>query len=269
LRTSMQTCFHDSTRPIFALLTVLLFAWPAAAEPPPEKDWEIRFTPYIEFSNIAGSMTAEGREIDINAGFGDIFKRLNFAAFGEVGVRWRRLVASVDVIYTNLGDKRSFGPLPLEWELEQVIVDAKFGYRLLSRHVGPGSPEAGSTRGRLDLDLLAGLRYWQADTDFDVGPLPFDVHQDWVEPLFGFRLGWQPFERWWFGARGDAGGFSAGNAEVTWRAALLGSFALGRHWDLVAGYRALGIAEANGSGVSRAALDYVMHGPVLGVSLHF
>ena len=62
----MQACSSDFTRSIFALLTVLLFAWPAVAEPPPEKDCEIRITPYIEFSNIAGSMTAQGREIDIS-----------------------------------------------------------------------------------------------------------------------------------------------------------------------------------------------------------
>jgi len=41
LRTSMQTCFHDSTRPIFALLTLLVVAGPAAAErgalPQPEE----------------------------------------------------------------------------------------------------------------------------------------------------------------------------------------------------------------------------------------
>ncbi len=265
----MQACSHDFTRSILVLLTVLLVAWPAAAEPPPEKDWEVRITPYLEFSNIDGSVAVRGQEIDIGVGFGDIFRRLNFAAFAEAGVRWRRLVASVDVIYTNLGDRTSLGPLRLEWELEQLIVDAKFGYRVLSRHVGPGSAEAGSARGRLDLDLLAGLRYWNVDTDFVLGPVPFDVGQDWVEPVFGFRLGWRPFERWWFGARGDAGGFNVGKAEVTWRAALLGSFALGRRWDLVAGYRALGIAEQDGGGASGAALDYVMHGPVLGVSLHF
>jgi hypothetical protein len=265
----MQADARGLARSIFALLTVLLVAWPAVAEPPPRKDWEVRITPYVEFTNIVGSARAENFEIDIDAGFGDIFKRLNLALFGEVGVRWRRLVASVDVIYANLGDETSVGPLPLEWELEQLIVDAKFGYRVLSRHVGPGSAEAGSARGRLEIDLLAGLRHWNVGTDFAVGSVPFDVNQDWVEPVVGFQLAWQPFERWWFGARGDAGGFNAGKAEVTWRAALLGSFALGRHWDLVAGYRALGIAEEDGSGARRAALDYVMHGPLLGVSLHF
>ena len=103
----------DSTRSIFfPLSTVLLFAWPAVAEPPPQKDWEIRITPYVELTNIVGSVTAENFEIDIDAGFGDIFRRLNLALFGEAGVRWRRLVASVDVIYPNLGDKASLVLLP-------------------------------------------------------------------------------------------------------------------------------------------------------------
>ena len=47
---------------------------------------------------------------------------------------------------------------------------------------GPGSAEAGSARGRLDLDLLAGLRYWNVGTDFSAGPVPFDVNQ----PVVGF-----------------------------------------------------------------------------------
>ena len=111
----MQACSHDFTRSIFALLTVLLVAWPAAAEPPPEKDWEVRITPYLEFSNIDGSVAVRGQEIDIGVGFGDIFRRLNFAAFAEAGVRWRRLVASVDVIYVNLGDRTRLGPFPLAW----------------------------------------------------------------------------------------------------------------------------------------------------------
>ncbi|MDJ0851046.1 MAG: hypothetical protein QNK04_21960 [Myxococcota bacterium] len=260
---------------LLIVVAALLVAGVAAAEPHPEKDWEIRITPYLWFTNAVGSVRADGFEIDIDAGFGDIFENLNLALFAEVDVRWRRFVAYVDIIYANLGDKTRLGPVPLEWELEKLIVDAKFGYRVLSRHVGPGPAEAGSARGRLDLDLLAGVRYWNVTTDIFVGSLPivgplrFDAKQEWAEPLVGFQLGWRPCERWWFGARADAGGFHAGKAEVTWRAALVGRFSLSRRWDLLAGYRALGIAEDDGSGADRASLDFVMHGPVLGVSFHF
>lgn len=319
-------------------LLCALFAFAAqaeeAADGPPR--WEVTITPYLWLTALEGEIGADGAAVDVDAGIGDVLDALNIGLAGVAEVRRDRWIFVLEGFFAELEDEveagpavRSFGPAtatrtvtgplgnprqvrvavprtdvavgPVEVDAttRQTLVDAKLGYRVLSRSFGElqgGEPEDDPRR--LELDLFAGARYVRFETELDVfvpavqvpgfnvsaslpafpnlqlgdveipgvtvGGLDADLEEtvDWVDPILGLRARVDLGERLWAGVRGDLGGFGIGSAsDFTWQAMALLGWRLSEHWILSGGYRGLGY--------DREPFDLVQHGPILGLSYRF
>jgi hypothetical protein len=135
--------------------------------------------------------------------------------------------------------------------------------------------------GVINLDLLAGARYWRQDVEIaaTLGALGIPVaaaarsgQVDWVDPIVGARLGYGVAPGQSVLLRGDIGGFGVGS-EFSWQVLAtynakicdLNGYAI----DGFVGYRALAVDYSQGSGGRRYEMDAVQHGPVLGMSVRF
>lgn len=313
----------------------LLWAVEAAAEPPPPRSasggWEVTVSPYVWATAIDGEVQARGATVDVDSDFGDIVEKLNLGLMGLVEVRRDRFVALFDGFWARLEDEFEagprnlafgprtvrggprgavqlavprvevpVGPLEVEAELEEVILDLKLGYRVLSHSLdGAPDPADRDARGRfLEVDLLAGARYWYLRTEIDVAlpaiqvpgfaispsvpafprlALPdvripgvtfggidrtFEESTDWVDPVVGGRVRADLGDRVSVVFLGDVGGFGIGSAsDFTWTAWATVAYRLGDHWSLGLGYKA--------QEIDRESADLLTHGPVLGLRYRF
>ncbi len=308
-------------------LAAILWAWlllaiPASAEvaaPEPDASDELVFviTPYIWGTAIDGEVGAKGNTADVSASFSDIVSDLNAGIMGTVEARQDRFIVLLDGFAAWLEDdvhqgartvavpgvplvNATIGPSKVDVKLTQVIVDLKFGWRVLSLPTVSllgAAPSSEDTR-RFTLDLLAGGRYWYLKTELDlkvpvtlsVGlppgtPLPpglgdlelpslttdgidrdIDADSDWVDPVVGARTGIDLTEQLSLSLLGDIGGFDIGSAsKFSWKTNALVSWRLSESWLLVAGYQALNVQRERGD----ADVDLTMHGPVVGLGFQF
>jgi hypothetical protein len=71
--------------------------------------------------------------------------------------------------------------------------------------------------------------------------------------------------------RGDIGGFGL-QSQFEWQALAGYSYAwqfTGYQLAGVIGYRALGVNYVNGTGIDTNSINVVLHGPIIGFSVHF
>jgi len=140
-------------------------------------------------------------------------------------------------------------------ELAQIFVGA------LHRVVEQEPMEGGE--GGLEVDLLFGLLYTEADVDIDFADFSggFDGHESWVDPLFGIRSRFDFGPKWGGSLEMDVGGFDLfdGSELVTRSTALVGrKFAGGR--VLYFGWRIMDI----GSEQDDFEVDMTLDGPMVG-----
>ncbi|MGH7286827.1 MAG: hypothetical protein ACREI8_02275, partial [Myxococcota bacterium] len=263
------------------LLVSLLLPTPAVAA----DEWEFSVTPYIWGTAITGDVGAKGNTADVDASFSDILENLNAAIMGTVEARNDRFIILFDGFGAWLEDdvdvgaktvnvpgfplvNATIGPSKVDVKLTQVVLDLKFGWRVLSLPTVAllGEAPASEDTRRFSLDLLAGGRYWYLKTELDlkvpvtlsVGlppgtPLPpglgdldlpslttdginrdIDADSDWVDPVVGARTGIDLTEQISLSLLGDVGGFDIGSAsKFSWKANALLSWQFSESWALV------------------------------------
>jgi hypothetical protein len=144
----------------------------------------------------------------------------------------------------------------IEFTNENLMVTAVAGYALIP----PGDVE---------LDLIAGARWWTIDADlrFSGGALDGALLSDdesWIDPLIGLRgtrsLGDQHFLSGW----AVAGGFGA-NADEMWDVMGAAGYRLGERFWMLAGYRFLSVEFREDA----FAYDVEQSGPMLGAVIRF
>ncbi len=159
----------------------------------------------------------------------------------------------------------------------------------------------GSGPGYTALDVLGSARYWSQDVDLSLkidGKLTADIEADfkrvglklkrkvsgsrsvvvarandleWVDPVVGARMRHVFASGSEFNLVGDVGGFGAGS-EFSWQAVATYGFdvnAFGTTMRSVVGYRALYVDYSEIGQHGRDGLDWVQHGPVLGVAFRW
>lgn len=307
-----------------ALVLLLAFAQPASALPPEDKDWDVRLRMYGWALALDTTIAAGGVQTEIDKSFFSILGDLGWAVMGGVEGRWGRALLLMDVFGSQLvvdetgsprtrdfqalsagpGGELTFGEFDVHARLTTWFLDVKPGYRVLSLPMSKltGGAEDPEDRRRLDVDLLAGLRYWNVTnkTTYEVEPasltvggvsvpvpdlgdrvsrgrvhFPGEVLRngadrsvqdtvDWVDPLVGLRVTAGVTRRWSVFALGDVGGWDVGSAsDLTWQAMGGSYFALSERWLLTAAYRAVAVER-------EPALDEaIMHGPQFGVEFRF
>jgi hypothetical protein len=151
------------------------------------------------------------------------------------------------------------------------------------------------------LDVMGSARYWNQDVDLSLrvrGTLTAEVQADfkrvgldfrrkvkgaravavarasdleWVDPVVGGRMRHQFASGSEFNLEGDVGGFGAGS-EFSWQAVATYGFdvnVFNTTMRSVLGYRALSVDYSQTGAHGRSGLDWIQHGPVLGVAFRW
>lgn len=279
-----------------ALLSILLTIAnmvPARAQETPA--WTFSVTPYAWLMGTTGNLTAKGQTVDVNAGIVDMFGKTDtlVALMSNFEARRGKLQFGLDFIYTQMVATPGFAtqrnPLPF------LNFSAAAGANVKSTLIvveGTAGYEIARLQEATAIDGLVGVRYWHAMTDIDFGftattsigspeaaglsrsggfAVASTGSMDWADPIVGLRLRHELAPHHHLRLRGDVGGFGVGS-QFTWQTfgGYSYEFSSGpTSWAAVLGYRALGVNYAAGSGLDSRAINLVMHGPVLGLTIKF
>jgi hypothetical protein len=190
------------------------------------------------------------------------------------------------------GNLKIAGDAQLDYQ--QTIIQSGVFYEVAK---WPSSGGAGFTA----FDLMASARYWSQDTELSLdvrGDLNAEViagfqrigldvkrnikgkratvvarsgDLEWVDPVVGGRVRHQFASGSDFVFEGDVGGFGAGS-EFSWQAVATYGFdvrCFGTPLRTVVGYRALFVDYSENTQHGKSGVDWVEHGPLLGVSFRW
>ena len=121
-----------------------------------------------------------------------------------------------------------------------------------------------------DVDLGAGLRFWNLDNRLKIGPgilnlaIEHSEAENWLDPVLAARLIARLGGPWSVTLIGDVGGFDVGS-RLTWQALGTVNYRWDESWTFHAGYRALHVDYRSG----RFLYDTTMHGPILAATYRF
>ncbi len=240
----------------------------------PTSDWRFIAQPYGWLPlKIKGPIEVGPTSTDMDIDLRTLLEDLKFVVEGGFELtndEWSFLVWG---LYLNVGtDVKTTVPLLGTFDtslgFKMTLVDMAVAYRVDEWPLG-------STSATWGLDLLAGVIVW--DTDLQVserGPFGFDPGIDeqdtWVDFIIGGRILFNITDEFSASVRGEVGGFGIGSSsDLTWNITVLGEYKISPKVGLVAGYRYLDVDWESGSGLSRIGYDWTIHGPILGVSIHF
>lgn len=271
------------------------------SEPAADPDaWRFRVALYGWAPTVAGSLTARGQTVDVNASFVQILQKsdslIGYMGYfeankGRVGLYLDTVWAKLGIGMSSASYRNPIAGLTLSTSTSTVgtysfaIIEAGGLYEIAHWPGSPGSFTA--------LDGLLGFRYWNnsVDLNFDVnGTVDFtrlgnalghnlEVSRsfgiarsgslNWVDPVVGLRLRHQFTPAQEIMVRGDVGGFGF-QSNFQWQAVAVYSYAwqfTGYQLAALAGYRALGVDYTNVG--SNNSINLVLHGPIIGFSVRF
>lgn len=172
------------------VLAMLLFAAVVQAA---DGEWEYVIAPYFLGAGMDGTTAVRGREVEIDASFGDILNHLEFGFMGHMEASNDKWVIISDIFYAGLGAQ----PPNVTIDFNQWIIDGGVG-----RKLGP------------NFEVLAGGRINRLDAKLGFrGPLGIEVEdsRNWFDPYIGGRLIAPLSDRFAIYVRGDIGGFGIGS----------------------------------------------------------
>jgi hypothetical protein len=271
---------------------------PTSETAAPAKDdpdaWRFRATVYGWLMSVSGNLTAHGQTVDLDASFIQLVQKSDSLAAvmayfeadkGPVGFYTDFVWASLGFDKSTASYRNPIAGLKLSattttaLTYSMTIVEAGGLYEVAHWPGSPGSFTA--------VDALLGVRYWNNSTDVNldvIGSVDFShlgiergrsfaIAQsgsvNWVDPVIGFRVRHQFTPSQEVLVRGDIGGFGF-QSRFEWQALAGYSYAWqfsGYQLAGVIGYRALGVNAA--SDVNANGANIVLHGPIIGFSVHF
>jgi opacity protein-like surface antigen len=229
------------------------------AGPPASGGWQFSLTPYFWAAGLDGDVGVGGRTASVDVGFSDIADTLDMGALLTFEARKQRWGLLLDVIYLKMStDEGTPGPLFSNVDLgtKELVLEGDIAYRVLEREHG-------------GLDVLGGFRYWNQDTELDLGAgllpgIELSQSENWVDPVVGVRYETALAKRWSLRLRGDIGGFGV-SSDFTWQAFARVNYDISDRFSVVFGYRHLDV-DFEDDGFT---YDVATSGPALGVSLRF
>jgi opacity protein-like surface antigen len=243
-------------------------AWAQGAA---QDSWQLEVTPYLWASGMDGTVGVQGVEADLDAKFEDILEQLDSAFLATLELRRGRWGLLLDGIYFKLE-----GEGAQSWQGPGGIGSATGELEVTSTLNVYQFAAAYRVREDVAIDLIAGARYTQLETELDLtvttgGLLPGGARRvsgdkDWWDPILGIRLQIPFGERWTGVLYGDYGGFGVGS-DATYQAIAGVNWQFSEHFSLKAGYRYVyQDYEDDDDGFK---WDVASHGPYLGVGMRF
>jgi len=210
--------------------------------------WSFDLTLYGVAAGMDGDVTVHGIPADLDVGFDDVLKNLEFGAMGRVRVGYDRWAISTDVIYMALGASKN----GVSADIDQWMVQPQLEYHVCR-----------------SFDAYAGARYNNLHGEIR-GPLGRNPTgtQAWWDPVIGARISLPIVKKLSFDLRGDVGGFGI-NSDLTWQVEPVLNWRFTKWGSVQAGYRLLSTDYETGSGGNKFRYDVLVHGPQLGFTLHF
>lgn len=248
-----------------ALTPVTAFA--ADVVPPADTgDWTFTAAAYLWGSGISGTSGVFGlppQEVDV--GFSDILKDLNFAFMGLGEARNGRFVLGMDLTYTKVGSSvdnpRKADTLlinKINIDTTNWMVTGFGGYTVFDNDV-------------VRLDAIAGGRLWSVNSDFtlksDFPAINGRSDSDgatWVDPLVGAKAKIDVTPDIYVSAWAMIGGFGVGS-DLMWDLMAGAGYEFTDNFSLFAGYRAASVDYSNDGFV----YDIVQQGPVAAAVFRF
>jgi hypothetical protein len=226
-----------------------------------QEDWSFVLAPYLLAPSIGGTTTLGRVGGDVSIDPGDIWD--NFESGGMLRFEGRHDTGfgfALDYSFMNLGDGATSPIGDVRVNYEQSVLEAVGTYRL-NGYDG-------------HIDIYAGLRHWDIDTQVSVltGPATGQINRGatWTDPIAGLRWQRRLTPKWRVIMQGDLGG-GVGGSDFTWNA--MGGLAYDR-WEntsVFLMYRALGVDYEEGIRGTSSFFEYdtVTQGLLAGVGFRF
>lgn len=228
---------------------------------------------YMFAPEIRGDLGIGSVETDIDVGFDDILKNLDMGAMIYVEHRRDKWSFIADAAYLGVsadGSSSSNNLLTVSVDVEfsQTLLEGFVGYRVFEKQY--------TDQQELGVDLLGGLRYnrigFELDSSVSVlgltNPASRERTLDWVDPVVGMRIQYQPALKWGTSLWLDYGGFGI-ESDSAYQIAATIHYMFDNNIKVVGGWRHYYFDYEEGSGTSRVALDLDYSGPILGVAFRF
>jgi hypothetical protein len=235
------------------------------AAPPaagPDNQWHLSISPYLWFPGVHGALGANDRAVGIHVSAADLLSHFRFGLMGTVEARHNRILIPIDLMYVRLRDDKgiplgAFGATTATVTATEFIFTPKLGVTVIKARM-------------LQVDALAGLRYWHFGENLSFSPsilgLNFSRSQNWVDPLVGGRITVPFSPKLAVTAAGDVGGWGVGS-QLDYQVVGLLEYKVKPNMTLEAGYRYLFVDYAAG-GIHNGILNTAMSGIVFGATIN-
>lgn len=244
----------------FAVAAMILVA-PMVSAQSSSNEWQFAIAPYVWLAGMDGSLTIGGHEEgDGSVDFDNIIDSLEFAFMGHFDMRNEHWVISSDLLFLDLGGSRDYT------EGDDTLGTVSTGFDATLFEV------VGGYRVTPAVTLLAGARL--VDMGMSIsweGTLEdrrLDASKTFVDPLVGLHVFAPLSQKWWFGFRGDVGGFGVGS-ELTWQAYADIGFRVSHVVSVLAGYHVIDMDYESATDVVPVELDIQVSGPQIAIAFTF
>ena len=257
---------------VFAIAALLLTAAPlhAADLPPPPAPLApitvpgptFALTGYFWASALDGRTSTvpplPAAKVDLS--FADIMKDFNGGIMGAAEMRIGRWGFVADAMFSQVtSDAKLPGPYfsSVKLRSQTLTLQGSALYRIYEDQT-------------FDVDVGAGLRFWNLDNKLKILPGALNVRIDhseseaWVDPVIAARMTARLGGPWSLTLAGDIGGFDVG-ARLTWQALGSINYQWNENWVFRAGYRALYVDYRK----DNFLYDVTMHGPIIAATYKF
>jgi hypothetical protein len=240
-------------------------AAPVAA--PDEAPWQFGITVPIWIAGIDGNATVLGHQQNVNISFDQLKDHLDASLALGLDVSKGKFGLYGDFMYMKFSGGFT-GPLGgnTSADLKFVLANAGVSYRLLK--TGEEHP--------FILAGTAGIRYWYADTTLTFrGPrgvvnLNGGNTYNLVDPVIGLRGSQYLTRKLHLDFSGDIGGFDISHdTDITWSATGVLTYDFVKWFSLSAGYQAVALDVANGSGASKNGVNLIFNGVLIALKVKF
>jgi hypothetical protein len=237
----------------------------------PTDPWQFGVTIPLWAPKIDGNVTVRGHQEDVNVSFNTLREHLDASFSLAVDARKGKFDLFGDVGYMKFSADQKFpdGHVKATAGLKFLVSDAGAGYTLIQTE----------SAHPFILEGTAGVRYWYASMPVtfkdDGGTVLFSGSKTWdlVDPVIGLRASQYLTTKLHLDIAGDGGGFDINNStDWTWSATGMLTYDFTKWFSLSAGYKALALDEANGSGVGKGGkegADLVFQGALAALSFRF
>jgi len=247
------------------LLTMICLPIYAEGSDSGSDSWQYTLVAYLHLAGMNGEVTVKGDTVEVNESFSDLIENADFGGSFHLEARKGKWGVFVDPMYMKMSADEEVGPLIVEIEVEQWLVEFGGLYKFSNWSLGNAGDRKAS------IDLLAGGRYFSLDVDMDFNLLPNkDGIGDWIDPFVGIIFKADLSNKISLLLRGDIGGFGIGSAsDFAWNVYTALGYDLSEKTTLWFGYRVLDIDYEDESGADLFAWDMATSGLVVGLAYRF